>query len=125
MKPEQIIQCQIVDYMSFVCMQNNFMYFSVPNEGVMKAAGLAKVKKAIVAAMMAIMKKMGLIPGVADLVLVKNGRAYFMEVKTEKGRQSKVQGIFERRAGEVGSLYAIVRSLDEAVWTMKEWGIIG
>jgi hypothetical protein len=125
MKPEQIIQCQIVDYMSYVCRQNNFMYFSVPNEGVMKAAGLAKVKKAIVAAMMAIMKKMGLIPGVADLVLVKNGRAYFMEVKTEKGRQSKSQTIFERRAGEVGSLYAIVRSLDEAVWTMREWGIIG
>lgn len=124
MKPEQIIQTQIVDYMSTVSQSQNFMYFSVPNEGVMKAAGLAKVKKAIVAAMMAIMKKTGLIPGVSDLVLVKNGLAYFMEVKTEKGKQSKVQGIFERRALEVGAKYGIVRSLEEAVWTMQEWGIV-
>jgi len=70
------------------------------------------------------LKRMGLLPGVADLIFIKEGRAYFLELKRTKGKQSANQLIFEADAIRAGALYAVVYSFDDAVLKLMAWGII-
>ena len=64
----------------------------------------------------AYMKEEGLLPGVADVVLMKSNRFYgacFFEFKTHKGRQSESQKEWQQKITNDGYKYVIVRSLDE------------
>ena len=53
--------------------------------------------------------------GTADILGVCNGRFVAIEVKTEDGRQSKVQQSWQRRIEQAGGVYAVVRSVGEAL----------
>ena len=80
------------------------LLFSVPNGG---------WKSPIEAA---IMKGEGVVPGVADLILlVANGNhhALCIEMKSPKGRQSENQKIWQQAAERYGNAYVIVRSFEE------------
>lgn len=63
----------------------------------------------------------GLPKGFSDLMAVKDGRVYFLEVKTETGKASPEQlnflAVMRDRYGCVAS---IVRSVDDAVRTVTE-----
>lgn len=66
----------------------------------------------------AYMKDEGLLPGVADVVLMKSNRFYgacFFEFKTKTGRQSEHQKAWERMITEDGYKYVVVRSLDDFI----------
>lgn len=116
MKPETLLQIQIVEYLSLIAQKNDFIFFSIPNEGAM-TAGKGKVDYAL----MTTLKKMGMLPGVPDLCIIKNGRAYFMEVKTSKGKLSKVQDIVTDNILKKGSLINVVRSVEDVQITLKHW----
>ncbi|MBP5431581.1 VRR-NUC domain-containing protein [Ruminococcus sp.] len=62
----------------------------------------------------------GLPKGFSDLIAVKDGRIYFLEVKTETGKASKEQlnflAVMRNRYGCVAS---IVRSVEDAVRVVK------
>lgn len=69
-------------------------------------------------------KAMGLLSGVPDLLFVYQGRAYWMELKAEKGKVSDVQverGLELVHAGCEPP--AIVRTLAEAFKALDAWGI--
>jgi hypothetical protein len=51
--------------------------------------------------------------GLADLLVVKDGHAIFLEVKSETGRSSKDQLNFGRDAIAAGADYRVVRSIEE------------
>ncbi len=51
--------------------------------------------------------------GVADIIIIKDGKAIFLEVKNEKGRQSEHQKDFEWAAVQAGATYKIVRSIED------------
>lgn len=51
--------------------------------------------------------------GLADILVVKNGHAIFLEVKSETGRPSKDQLDFGRDAIAAGADFRIVRSIDD------------
>lgn len=51
--------------------------------------------------------------GVADIIALINHRAYFLEIKTKKGRQSPEQKEFEKNVKENGSFYYIIRGVDD------------
>jgi hypothetical protein len=115
---EADIQIQVVEYASLLAAQCGFLFFSVGNEAMGEAktgAGLGR---------MARLKKMGLRPGVADLVFVKDGRAYFLEMKKPGGKQSDDQTDFQLDAARVGAQYAVAYSFEEAVKILQSWGII-
>ena len=59
------------------------------------------------------LKRMGVKPGVPDLLIGWNGAALWVEIKTAEGRQSENQKEFERAALEAGFAYVLVRSLEE------------
>jgi hypothetical protein len=67
---------------------------------------------------------MGLTPGTSDLILGHRGRMYAVEVKTPRGAQSDRQKIFEVWCHDCGIPYAVVRSVEELMARMVEWGII-
>lgn len=68
---------------------------------------------------------MGLLPGVADLVFVRrDGMAFFLEVKTPKGRLSDVQEEFQADVLNTEAGYAVARSVLEAERALLDWHLI-
>ena len=83
--------------------------FSVPNEA------LGQIHARAGHGRMAMLKAMGLRAGVADLVCLLPGRVVFLEVKTDKGRQSRAQIEFEKVCTDLGHEYYVVRSVKDAL----------
>jgi hypothetical protein len=115
---EDDIQIQVADHAALFQKQCGFLFFHVPNQAMGKALGKGGLYK------MVRLKRMGLRPGVADLVFVKAGRAYFLEMKKPGGRQSDSQKLFEADCLLAGSEYAIANSFDMAINILRKWQII-
>jgi len=116
---ESEIQVQVVGYLSLMAPLWGFLFFSVPNEGLGSArsgAGVGRMVK---------LRRMGLRSGVSDIVIVKGGRAYFLELKRRLGKQSVNQLAFEADAIRVGAEYAVAHGFDEAVEILRQWKIAG
>ena len=75
-------------------------------------------------ARMARLKRMGLRPGTADLVFVKYGRVYFLEMKRRGQKQRETQTQFENDAIRTGALYAVADSFEKAIAILQSWKII-
>jgi len=62
------------------------------------------------------MKAEGVLAGVADLFLMQPNKDYhglYIEIKTEKGKQSLYQKEFERKANQMGYDYQVCRNFDQ------------
>lgn len=77
--------------------------FAVPNGGQRIKSHAVKLKKE------------GVTAGVSDLIFCLRGNVYFIEVKTEKGKQSKDQKKFEEMILNEDLKYFVVRSLNEFI----------
>lgn len=59
------------------------------------------------------MKASGILAGVADLIVVQQGRVLFIELKNgDKGVQSRAQKEFEQRVTALGFQYYLVRDFE-------------
>lgn len=127
MKTEALIQIELVNWLSANARRYGFFFFSIPNEGFMKSrtVGRFDVHRKFVYALLAVLKKMGLTPGVPDLCIVYQGEAYFLEVKNEDGRLTGSQPVVHERLREVGCPVCVVRTLDDMEMQLREWGIVG
>lgn len=75
--------------------------FHVPNEGKRSRLEAASLRA------------MGVVAGVADLVLVlRGGRSVFIELKAEAGDLSPSQRDFRHNAIALGSAYFVIRSVE-------------
>ena len=115
---ESVIQESIVNFLSMICRQYGFLFFSVPNEATVKGKTGADFGRAIN------LKKMGVLPGVSDLIIGYRGKMYCLEVKNLTGKQSVRQKNFERWCADCGIPYVLVRSVDDVHEALKEWGIV-
>ena len=70
------------------------------------------------------LKGMGTLAGVPDLIVIADGRAFGLEIKTEKGRLSKEQKIMRQRFARAGIEYEVARSVEEARAILQRWGVI-
>jgi len=86
MTPETIIKKQIKDYLKI----KHWMVFHI-------------------------LQGIGSYHGICDLIAIKNGLVYFIEVKTENGRQSEAQKQFGTSIVLSGGNYIIVKSLDDII----------
>jgi hypothetical protein len=68
--------------------------------------------------------RMGMLPGAADLLVVVNGIAHWLELKVGRGRQSPAQVAFEAAAWAAGATYAIARTPEQARATLSSWGAL-
>ena len=72
----------------------------------------------------AILVGMGVFPGFADLIILCDGRVLFLELKSLKGRLSLAQEGFRDAVLALGFGWALVRTLDDALGTLADHGII-
>jgi hypothetical protein len=115
---ESDIQIQVADWLRLYESARDFIFFACSNEAMGEAktgAGLGR---------MARLKRMGLRPGVADIVIIRKGRAYFLELKTLDGVQSERQQAFQADCYYVGAEYEIAHSFEEAQAIVKKWKIL-
>lgn len=73
------------------------------------------------------LKAMGVVPGVADIVIVtKGGKCYFIEVKTKSktSRLSDSQVTFSNTCYDLNVPYGVARDIDEAKHLLLYWGLI-
>ena len=73
----------------------------------------------------ALMKALGVRPGVSDLVFLLRGQFYALELKRLKGgRASPEQEQFLADVEHAGGVIAIAAGLDEALAVLERWGLI-
>jgi hypothetical protein len=84
-------------------------------------AGVSVLSRTIAGA---VDKKLGARAGAPDYVIVWEGKAYFLEAKSAKGRQSESQATMEEDILRAGGKYSIFKSLEEAEYILTVWGIL-
>lgn len=91
------------------------LIFSVPNELASKVGGGMSGKKQQdrIRNVQFAAKKMGMLPGMADVCLLYQGRFYAFEVKAEGNKQQPNQEAVEALCDANGGRYYVVRSIDD------------
>jgi hypothetical protein len=117
---ESDLQQQICSCLS----ANGVFYFAPLNETAMTLMNVFKVPKITIAKIVNYLKKMGLVPGMPDIIIFKNLTAYFIECKIGNNDLSGQQEIIHRRIHDDGYHCAIVYSLEEAIGYLKTWRIV-
>ena len=102
---EHDLQAAIVRYLRY----SGVTVFAVPN------GGHRNVKTAVN------LKAEGVMPGVADLIILLPNRCIFVEVKTDstQSKQQQTQKDFEQIVKALGFEYYIWRSVDDAIGFME------
>lgn len=72
----------------------------------------------------AILKGLGVVAGVPDLIAVKAGRLCALELKAPGGRLSKAQKVTIAALKAAGAAVAVADSLDGALDHLEAWGIL-
>jgi len=57
----------------------------------------------------------GFVSGAPDLIVLKDGKVFFLEIKTQTGRVRASQKLFAERVRQHGFDYFVIRSLDDAL----------
>lgn len=120
---EDALQRAVVQWLTLA--KPRCLWFHVPNGGARDAITGAKLKA------------MGVKAGVPDLVFIWKGGAGFVELKRPEdrcllselsrpeGRLSPSQRAFKDECDGLGVPYVVATSVDEAIATVRSWGLLG
>jgi hypothetical protein len=109
--PEQQIQKAVVEHL-LVRGHPDAFYFHCPNGG---------YRRPIEAA---ILKEIGTVAGVPDLIIVHTGRVFALELKAPGGRVSDVQAVVHERLRRAGAEVAVAWGLDQALKQLFSWNLL-
>ena len=109
--PEARLQKAVVAHLMLTATPG-VLWFSVPNEG----------KRSVV--MGGHLNAMGMRPGTADIIFIRAGRAYAMELKAKGNVQSAAQLLFQADCQLAKTPYACCDNIDAALRTLRAWGMI-
>ena len=70
------------------------------------------------------LKGMGTKPGWPDLILIREGQLYGLEVKRESGRLSPAQIAAHEELSPAGATVVVAYGLDEAIKVLRGWEMI-
>jgi hypothetical protein len=110
-RPEDAIQRAVFEHLRTRSAPGVFA-FHVPNGG---------KRKPIEAA---IMKGLGVTAGVPDVIAIKDGRAYGLELKSADGRPTPRQIETLQKMQAAGATVALAQGLDAALAKIEEWGLV-
>jgi hypothetical protein len=108
--PEDDLQKAVWEW--YLWQQPGCIMFAVPNGGVRNPREMARFKT------------MGLVPGVADLILLWGEGGGAIELKVGKGKQSIAQKEFESCCESFEIPYRVCHSVDEVKAACQEWGLL-
>lgn len=108
-------QASIVNYIKLMAVCE-MVCFAVPNGELRNKRTAAKLKAS------------GVLPGVSDLILIRQAPWSFdrqpqvlcLEIKSRKGRLSEHQERFRDIVGPLGCEYAVAHSMDEAITILEQ-----
>lgn len=106
--PESRLQKAIVQHLLF----SGAFFHSIPNQRQCSVQEHARLKAE------------GLRKGVADLLIVVDGKAHYMECKSEKGVLSDAQFEFCNDCAANGIPFASVQDIKTALEILSSWGAI-
>jgi hypothetical protein len=72
----------------------------------------------------AIMKGQGVLSGVPDVIAVKNGCTYALELKPPGGRLTQAQSAAHAALRDAGAVVATTFCLDDAITVLEHWGLL-
>jgi hypothetical protein len=72
----------------------------------------------------AIMKGLGVTPGVPDIIAIHNGKMFALEIKTETGRPTDSQLAAIEAIRRAGGFAAVCHGLDRTLACLETWGIL-
>lgn len=105
--PEKSIQKQVVSFLKTY--YPTLFFLSIRNEG---KRSLREGKEA---------KDMGLRSGASDLYILYKGQSLFLELKSEKGKQSVPQKEFETLVKNNGAIYELAYCFSDAIIIIKKF----
>lgn len=71
-----------------------------------------------------ILKSCGVIPGVPDIIAVKGGHTYCLELKAGKGKPTDDQRMAMHALEQAGATVAVATGLDAALSQLEQWGLL-
>jgi hypothetical protein len=110
-RPEAQIQRAVFEHLRIRAAPGVFA-FHVPNGGYRKPAEAA------------IMKGLGVVAGVPDVIAIHEGRVYGLELKAEGGRPTDKQLATAAAMEAAGAFTAIAEGLDRALACLEAWGLL-
>lgn len=110
-RPEQAIHKAVVSHLRMRSEPRVF-FFHPANGG----------KRLIIEAR--IFKALGVIAGVPDLIILKAGEVFGLELKATRGVLTPSQRLVHAAMREAGAETAVAHSLDEALATLEFWGVL-
>lgn len=113
-EPEQRLSIQVADYLRAATLDGSLIgvWHAVPNEG---------KRHQIVAA---IMKAMGMLPGVGDIHVTGTWGSGYLELKVKPNKQSQTQKDFQAWCKLEEIHYAVCYEMDDVIDTLKSWGAL-
>lgn len=109
--PEARLQRAVCEHLRLTALPG-VLYLKITNEG----------KRSV--ALGAEYKRQGLKPGAADLLIVVDGRAHFLELKTRGEEPSDVQKQFLADARDAGAYATWADNIDDALRVLVDWGAL-
>jgi hypothetical protein len=119
MHPEDIIHAAVVQHLELRG-QPGLVYWHTPNGSKL---GGARTNSGVPLAAIRL-KKMGLRPGVSDLVFLYRGKFFALELKAGSNRPDDAQRAFIESVVAAGGQAAWANSLDAALALLERWGLI-
>ena len=110
-RPEDLIQRAIFQHLKARKAPGTFA-FHVPNGG---------KRKPIEAA---ILKGLGVTAGVPDIIAIRGGHAFGLELKADGGKPSEKQTATMAEMEKAGATVALAIGLDAAIHQLEEWGLL-
>ena len=109
---EDLLQEQVAQYLRLQYGRfPHIQFFAVPNGGKRNTFEALRLKK------------QGVLSGVPDILIFWDGGYGALELKIGKNGLSKTQVIFRNDWVGRGDKYAVCKSLEAVIDTLKEWGV--
>ena len=118
-RPEQLIHKAVAEHLRLRGVPG-LIWWHTPNG--MYAGGRRNAKGMAIQG--ALMKGLGVRPGVSDIIAVYRGRVYALELKAEGGRISDSQREFLYDMERAGGHTAVAVGIDAALDTLSGWGLL-
>jgi hypothetical protein len=110
-RPEDAIQRAVFEHLRRRGAPGVFA-FHVPNGGYRKPTEAA------------ILKSMGVVAGVPDVIAIRNGKVFALELKAPGGRATDKQLATIAALREAGAFTCIAEGLDRALACLEAWGVL-
>jgi hypothetical protein len=110
-RPEDVIQRAVFEHLCVRCAPGIFAFH--PANGGWRSHIEAAILKAV-----------GVVAGTPDIIAIKGGRVFGLEIKSDGGRLSDAQRAVHAALRAAGAEVATAWGLDDALAVLEAWGLL-